>query len=92
MATDLAHEGAVAAERAAGTEAVVPRASGMAGGIAGGMTVARRFVPAGVNPYDEVEWELRSALIQGENGDVVFEQRDVEVPRTWSQLATNVVV
>jgi len=57
-----------------------------------GLTIARRFVPAGTNPYDEVEWETRSAVIQGESGDVVFEQRDVEIPRAWSQLATNVVV
>ena len=57
-----------------------------------GLTVARRFVPPGVNPYDEVEWDLRSAVISGEGGETVFEQRDVEVPRGWSQLATNVVV
>src|SRR3989449_4453468 len=57
-----------------------------------GLTVARRFVPAGVNPYDAVEWEIRSAVIQGEGGETVFEQRDVEVPKAWSQLATNVVV
>jgi ribonucleoside-diphosphate reductase alpha chain len=52
----------------------------------------RHFVPAGVNPYDQVEWDVRSAVIQGEGGETVFEQRDVEVPRGWSQLATNVVV
>src|SRR5262245_8319341 len=57
-----------------------------------GLTMARRFVPRGTNPYDEVEWETRAAVIQGEGGDVVFEQRDVEMPKTWSQLATNVVV
>src|SRR6185436_12372136 len=57
-----------------------------------GLSIARRFVPSGVNPYDEVEWEIRSAVIQGEGGETVFEQRDVEVPKSWSQLATNVVV
>src|SRR5580765_4828696 len=57
-----------------------------------GLGFARRFVPAGVNPYDTVEWEIRSAVISGESGETVFEQRDVEMPRTWSQLATNVVV
>src|SRR5207244_1383095 len=57
-----------------------------------GLTVARRSVPAGTNPYDTVEWEIRTAVIAGETGEVVFEQRDVEVPRSWSQLATNVVV
>jgi ribonucleoside-diphosphate reductase alpha chain len=57
-----------------------------------GLTIARRFVAEGADPYDDVEWETRSAVIQGERGEVVFEQRDVEVPRGWSQLATNVVV
>src|SRR5499425_3070707 len=57
-----------------------------------GVGIARRFVPVGTNPYDEVEWEIRSAVIQGEGGEVVFEQRDVEMPKVWSQLATNVVV
>ena len=40
----------------------------------------------------QVEWDLRSAVISGEDGRVVFEQKDVEVPRAWSQTATNVVV
>ena len=57
-----------------------------------GLTMVRRFVPVGVDPYDTVEWEIRSAVITGEGGEVVFEQRDVEVPKSWSQLATNVVV
>src|SRR6185295_10508181 len=56
-----------------------------------GITMARRFVPAGVDPYDTVDWEMRSAVISGEGGETVFEQRDVEVPKGWSQLATNVV-
>ena len=44
-----------------------------------------------MSPFDEVEWEARHALITGESGEVVFEQHDVEFPRFWSQLATNVV-
>jgi ribonucleoside-diphosphate reductase alpha chain len=56
------------------------------------ISLRRHFVPAGGNPADEVEWDVRSAVIQGEGGETVFEQRDVEVPRAWSQLATNVVV
>ena len=62
------------------------------GPTAGGVRLTRHFVPLGVNPYDEVEWELRSAVIQGEGGETVFEQREVDMPRAWSQLATNVVV
>ena len=61
-------------------------------GFGAGLRLTRHFVAAGANPYDEVEWDVRSAIIQGEGGETVFEQRDVEVPRPWSQLATNVVV
>ena len=57
-----------------------------------GLAIARQFTTAGTSPFDEVEWEIRAAVIQGEGGETVFEQRDVEVPRRWSQLATNVVV
>jgi ribonucleoside-diphosphate reductase alpha chain len=56
-----------------------------------GLTVNRFFTREGVDPMSEVEWERRSAIISGESGRVVFEQRDVEVPRFWSQTATNVV-
>ncbi|MBI4518777.1 MAG: vitamin B12-dependent ribonucleotide reductase [Deltaproteobacteria bacterium] len=57
-----------------------------------GLRLRRLFTTAGEDPYATVEWELRSAVIQGEGGEVVFEQHDVEFPKTWSQLATNVVV
>jgi len=56
------------------------------------IALERFFTRPGVDPMSEVEWELRSAVISGEDGRVVFEQRDVEVPRFWSQTATNVVV
>lgn len=57
-----------------------------------GLRFKRYFTQAGVDPFDQVEWEKRTAVITGERGEVVFEQKDVEVPRFWSQLATNVVV
>jgi ribonucleoside-diphosphate reductase alpha chain len=57
-----------------------------------GLHVPRFFTRAGQHPLDQVEWELRSARIQSEQGETVFEQTDVEVPKGWSQLATNVVV
>jgi|SoiMethySBSTD1v2_1073268.scaffolds.fasta_scaffold03950_15 ribonucleoside-diphosphate reductase alpha chain len=56
-----------------------------------GMRFTRRFTRAGTHPYDEVEWELRDAVISSGSGEVAFEQRNVEVPKFWSQLATNVV-
>jgi ribonucleoside-diphosphate reductase alpha chain len=58
----------------------------------GGITVDRFYTKAGVDVFDTCEWDLRSAVITNERGDVVFEQRDVEMPRFWSQMATNVVV
>jgi ribonucleoside-diphosphate reductase alpha chain len=58
----------------------------------GGIEVERHFTKPGVDPYDTCEWELRSAVITSESGGVVFEQKDVEMPKFWSQMATNVVV
>jgi ribonucleoside-diphosphate reductase alpha chain len=58
----------------------------------GGIGVDRFFTRSGVDVYDTCEWETRSAVITNERGDVVFEQKDVEMPRFWSQMATNVVV
>jgi ribonucleoside-diphosphate reductase alpha chain len=57
-----------------------------------GLRFARFFTTPGTSPYDAVDWEVRDALITNEKGEVVFEQRGVEVPKSWSQTATNVVV
>ncbi len=57
-----------------------------------GLALSRFFTRPGEDPFDAVEWELRSAKISNERGEVVFEQTDVEIPKSWSQLATNVVV
>jgi ribonucleoside-diphosphate reductase alpha chain len=57
-----------------------------------GLTFERRWTRPGVHPYDEIQWEIRTAAIGNESGKLVFEQKDVEVPASWSQLATNVVV
>src|ERR1700691_4092541 len=45
----------------------------------------------GKSPYDEVQWETRTASIGNDKGSVIFEQRDIEVPVDWSQTATNIV-
>ena len=55
-----------------------------------GLRVRRTFAHRGVHPYDETLWELRDAVIPGDGGNV-FEQKGVEVPKSWSQTATNVV-
>jgi len=57
-----------------------------------GIEFSRHFSREGIDPFDEVEWELRSAVIANEKGETVFEQRDVEIPKIWSQQATNIVV
>jgi len=57
-----------------------------------GLEFERYFTRDGVDPFDEIEWELRSAVIANERGELVFEQRDVEFPKAWSQQATNIVV
>src|SRR5467141_2965670 len=56
-----------------------------------GLRFGRFFTPPGSHAYDLIEWERRTAAITGEKGQVIFEQKDVEVPRSWSQLAINVV-
>ncbi len=59
-----------------------------------GLTFPRYFtarLEPGKTPYDEVQWELRSATIGNDKGAVIFEQRDIEVPAGWSQTATNIV-
>src|SRR5690242_3739803 len=56
-----------------------------------GLSFRRFFTKAGVSPYDEVEWELRTASITDSKGGIIFEQKDVEVPKDWSMTATNIV-
>jgi ribonucleoside-diphosphate reductase alpha chain len=58
---------------------------------AGGLSFRRLFTKAGVSPYDEVEWELRNAQITDSQGGMIFEQKEVEVPKDWSMTATNIV-
>ncbi|MGH2748957.1 MAG: vitamin B12-dependent ribonucleotide reductase [Actinomycetota bacterium] len=55
------------------------------------LKIRRYFTTTGVHPYDEIEWDLRDALIQNyKTGEVAFEQKGVEVPKRWSQNATNI--
>ena len=84
----LAPEGAVAPGRSVEKPGGRPRSGADA---PRGLTVRRRFTQAGVDPFDRVEWERRDAVISDGTGAAVFEQRGVEFPKAWSQLATNVV-
>ena len=56
-----------------------------------GLSFHRFFTKPGVSPYDEVEWDLRLAQITDAKGNVIFEQKNVEVPKDWSMTATNIV-
>ena len=67
------------------TEPPSPRPS------APGLTFERRFSREGVDPFDEIEWEKRRAAIEDSKGGTVFEQKDVEAPKSWSQHATDIV-
>ena len=58
-----------------------------------GLAIDAVFCPADVDdPFETVQWDLRTAVIKGDGGEVVFEQKECEVPASWSQLATNIVV
>ena len=57
-----------------------------------GIGMKRYFTKPEVHPYDAIEWEERTAKITNEKGEVVFEQNNVRVPKSWSQTATNIVV
>ncbi|HYM14082.1 MAG TPA: vitamin B12-dependent ribonucleotide reductase [Dehalococcoidia bacterium] len=55
-------------------------------------TIERFFTRSGDDPFDDIAWERRTAVIADESGTSFFEQKDVEIPAAWSQTATNVVV
>ncbi len=58
----------------------------------GGLSVRRHFTKKGIHPFDEINWEQRTASISNEKGEVIFQQDNVEIPDFWSMTATNVVV
>ena len=56
-----------------------------------GLKISRHLSTEGTSPFDELEWERRQASIGDDKGNTIFCQNDVEVPKGWSMLATNVV-
>jgi len=56
-----------------------------------GLKIEQYFSTPGVHPFDELQWERRSAKISSDSGEAIFEQDNIEVPASWSQLATKVV-
>ncbi len=67
------------------------RQGGNGGSSDRGLRFERYFTPPESSAYDLIQWERRTAAITNEKGSVIFEQKDVEVPTSWSQLAINVV-
>ncbi len=65
--------------------------AGKKAGAQSGLEFRRFFTDGQVAPFDAVEWELRTALIANEKGMTIFRQENVEVPKSWSQTATNIV-
>src|SRR5688572_30087673 len=56
-----------------------------------GLDFKRYYTQEGLPPFEAVEWEFRTAAITSEGGEVIFEQKNVEVPKSWSMTATNIV-
>jgi ribonucleoside-diphosphate reductase alpha chain len=90
--TEVRSEGRLIEEMEGDSKSFTPVATGKKPKAGQGLPFARRFTTAGQDPFETVEWDRRTAAITGEDGRVVFEQKECEIPRPWSQLATNVVV
>ena len=92
MERGAAREAAAGQQTESGSTSLETTRARKAASSAQGLEFLRYFTLPGVDPFDEVEWEVRKALIGNEKGKVVFEQNDVEIPKFWSQQATNIVV
>jgi len=55
-----------------------------------GLTIERFYTEEDVHPYEKIVWEERDAIINSDKGEVVFAQKNIEVPKFWSQTATNI--
>ncbi len=69
----------------------VPKNAASSPGSGAGLQCKRFFSRPDVSPYDELQWERRTASIVDSKGNSIFEQKDVEVPADWSMTATNIV-
>ncbi|MFM6970515.1 MAG: vitamin B12-dependent ribonucleotide reductase, partial [Sediminibacterium sp.] len=56
-----------------------------------GLQFSRRFTKDGVSPFDQFEYDYRDSVIKNPNGEKVFEMTNVEVPKQWSQIATDIL-
>ncbi|MGE3578087.1 MAG: vitamin B12-dependent ribonucleotide reductase, partial [Vicinamibacterales bacterium] len=92
MERGAAREAAAGQQTQSGSTSLETTRARTAASSAQGLEFLRYFTLPGVDPFDEVEWEVRQALIGNEKGKVVFQQDNVEIPKFWSQQATNIVV
>src|SRR5437667_8515024 len=88
---EVREKGAPTAPETAAVPSVTPVNAATPSKKAPGLSFRRFFSKLGVSPYDEIEWEKRTALITDAKGNPIFEQKDVEVPKDWSVTATNIV-
>ena len=56
-----------------------------------GLQFSRRFTRDGISPFDLFEYDYRTSIIRNPNGEIVFEMNNVEVPKQWSQIATDIL-
>jgi ribonucleoside-diphosphate reductase alpha chain len=68
------------------------RAKPASAGMPSGLAFEPRFATPGISPFDEIAWDLRTAEITDDSGKAMFRQENVEVPRSWSELATKIAV
>jgi len=81
----------VTEKKAPQTTEIGVRPTPIASKKAPGLSFRRFFTKPGISPYDDIEWERRTAQITDSQGNVIFEQKEVEVPKDWSMTATNIV-
>ncbi len=63
----------------------------MAGGTGKGLTIQRRFTKEGRDPFESIEYEMRTSIIRKADGTVVFNMDTIEIPKSWSQVATDIL-
>src|ERR1700679_274720 len=55
------------------------------------MEITRRFTTAGANPFDQFQYTKRATALRNPDGKPIFETQDIEVPKHWSQVATDIL-
>jgi ribonucleoside-diphosphate reductase alpha chain len=88
---EIEGESTMQEHRVVGTQTTTGQYNQSGNAQSGGLQFSRWFSTEGVSPYNQVQWEKRTALITDAGGKTIFEQQDVEIPVDWSMTATNIV-